>query len=107
MRTRTQIRIRKRDANFSYPPIYTLNQWIRKNEMIENLDFDPDSLLEKGLNHFKEAQDDKDDRKDDQNMNPITSFGEVWADIPAESTECPQDHKNYYDCPQHDISPFE
>lgn len=40
-------------------------------------------------------------------MNPITGFWEPRADIPAESAERPQDYKNYNDCPQHDISPFE
>jgi hypothetical protein len=41
---------------------------------------------------MEEAQDDKYDRQDDQNMNPITGFREVWTDIPAESTERPQDY---------------
>jgi hypothetical protein len=56
---------------------------------------------------MKEAQNNKNDRKDDQYMNPIPGFREAWADISTECTECPQDHKNYDDYPQHDISPFE
>jgi hypothetical protein len=39
-------------------------------------------------------------------VNPTTCLREPWAYIPSEKAEQPKYNKNYYDCPQHEISPF-
>jgi hypothetical protein len=39
-------------------------------------------------------------------MDPAASLREAGADIPAKSTEQPEDEQNYDDGPQHEISPF-
>jgi hypothetical protein len=55
----------------------------------------------------KESQDNEDDSNDDQNVNPIAGLGKTGTDPPAEKAQQPQDEQNYYDGPQHEISPFE
>jgi hypothetical protein len=58
------------------------------------------------LYHPKEVQDDKNDRNNEQRVNPVPSAGKPWADAPTKKAEQPQYDKNYYDSP-HDFSPFE
>jgi hypothetical protein len=55
----------------------------------------------------KEMQDNKYYGDNNQNVNPIAGLGKTGTDPPAEKAQQPQDEQNYYDGPQHEISPFE
>jgi hypothetical protein len=43
------------------------------------------------LDYSQQVQYHEDDRDNDQNMDPITCFGEAGTDPPTKSTEQPQD----------------
>jgi hypothetical protein len=53
----------------------------------------------------QQAQYDKYDGNNEQRMNPTACLGETWNYAPAEKAEQPQDHQNYDNSPQHEISP--
>jgi hypothetical protein len=52
------------------------------------------------------VQHDQYDGNNEQGMNPTTRLREAWTDAPTEKAEQPQDHENYDNSPQHEISPF-
>jgi len=39
-------------------------------------------------------------------MDPTAGAREPWADIPTENAKQPENHQDYDECPQHEISFF-
>ena len=56
---------------------------------------------------MQQVQNDENDDNYEQGMDPIPRARDARADVPAESTEQPQDEQNDDDGPQHMNSPFE
>jgi hypothetical protein len=52
------------------------------------------------------VQHDEYDGNDEQSMDPTACLRETWTDTPTEKAEKSQDHQNYDNSPQHEISPF-
>ena len=58
------------------------------------------------LSDPQHAQYDEYDGDHDQRMNPTASLRETWADIPTEKAKHPENHQDYNERPQHEISSF-
>jgi hypothetical protein len=58
------------------------------------------------LHDPQQVQYDKYDGNYEQGMNPTACLREAWNYASTEKAEQPQDHQNYDNSPQHEISPF-
>jgi len=57
------------------------------------------------LNDPQQIQNDEDNGKNKQSVDPPACFWETWAYVRTQKAEQPQDDENYDDGVQHDISP--